>query len=101
MALGPVGSAIYVNQQMANVASEKSSVLNRLDMQAAAAHAIMKEDQKEIEEVRPTEENKPVDPDREHTKQEAEEEQKRTEFTKDEDEEPPQKPSIHLLDIKV
>lgn len=102
MALGPVGSAIYVNQQMATVASEKSAVLNRLDLQAAAAHTVMQEDKKEIEEVRPAEENQAVDPDREHTKQEAEEEQKRTDFAKEEKEEdsPPQKP-LHLLDIKV
>lgn len=103
MALGPVGNAIYVNQQMATVASEKSALLNRLDLQAAAAHAVMQEDKKEIEEVRPAEENQAVDPDREHTKQEAEDEQKRTKFSKEPEEKESATPSkpLHLLDIKV
>lgn len=99
--VGPVGSVIYVNQQMANVASEKNAVLNRFELQSVAAAAIAAEERKEIEEVRPAEENHGVDPDREHTKEQAEQEERRSESGKEETpEETPKKP-FHLLDIKV
>ncbi|MFA6628137.1 MAG: hypothetical protein WCS55_00055 [Sulfuricurvum sp.] len=101
--IGPIGSAIYVNQQMASVASEKNAVLNRFELQALAAAEASKEAKKEIEEVRPTEENHGVDPDREHTKEQAEQEEKRSEHPDEEasSDEAPAQPSLHLLDIKV
>jgi outer membrane biosynthesis protein TonB len=99
--IGPIGGAIYVNQQMASVASERTAMLNRFELQALAAATIAQEEKKEIEEVRPTEENHGVDPDREHTKEQAEQEQQRSEKQEEElDPEKPLKP-IHLLDIKV
>lgn len=100
MALGPIGSAIYVNQQMASVASEKNAVLNRFELQTLAAATAAQEAKKEIEEVRPTEENHAIDPDREHTKEQAEQEERRSEKEGEEAEEKPLKP-LHLLDIKV
>jgi len=99
--IGPIGGAIYVNQQMASVASEKNAVLNRFELQTLAAAAASQEAKKEIEEVRPTEENHGVDPDREHTKEQAEQEEKRSEHNeKNEENAKPLKP-LHLLDIKV
>jgi len=101
MAVGPIGNAIYVNQQMATVASEKNAVLNRFELQTLAASAALQEEKKEIEEVRPTEENHGVDPDREHTKEQAEQEERRSEHEEEKKEtQPPSKP-LHLLDIKV
>jgi len=100
MALGPIGSAIYVNQQMASVASEKNAILNRFELQTLAAATAAQEAKKEIEEVRPTEENHSIDPDREHTKEQAEQEERRPEKEGEEAEEKPSKP-LHLLDIKV
>lgn len=102
MAVGPVGNAIYVNQQMASVASEKNAIQNRFELQNVAANAAANEKQKEVEEVRPTEENHMVDPDREHTKEEAEQDLKRErkkpeEKPENEEEEQP----LHHLDIKV
>ncbi|MGD9969986.1 MAG: hypothetical protein AB7S65_05980 [Sulfuricurvum sp.] len=98
--VGPIGNAIYVNQQMASVASEKNAVLNRFEFQAAVAAAIAHQENTEIEEVRPPEENHNVDPDREHTKEQADQEERKKE--KGEKEHPPQSPSsLHLLDIKV
>jgi len=101
MAIGPIGNAIYVNQQMATVASEKNAILNRFELQALAASSAAQEEKKEIEEVRPTEENHGVDPDREHTKEQAEQEERRSphEEKKEESEKPTK--SLHLLDIKV
>lgn len=102
MAIGPIGNAIYVNQQMATVASEKNAILNRFELQALAAAAITQEKEKEIEEVRPPEEVHAIDPDREHTKEQAEQEERHPEGQEhpEEEEAPVQKP-LHLLDIKV
>lgn len=99
MAIGPIGNAIYVNQQMASVASEKNALHNRFELQTLAAAMVMQEEKKEIEEVRPTEENQGVDPDREHTKEQAEQEERRFEQPEERAGEHP-KP-LHLLDIKV
>ncbi len=100
MAIGPIGNAIYVNQQMASVASEKNAVHNRFELQNVAANAITNDKQKEVEEVRPTEENHEVDPDREHNKEEAEQQMKRNPKS-EEEEEDEENPPAHHLDIKV
>jgi len=101
MAIGPIGNTIYVNQQMASVASEKNAILNRFELQTLAAATASQETQKEIQEVRPTEENHGVDSDREHTKEQAEQEERRSSDEEEKEEEiPPPKP-IHILDIKV
>jgi len=105
MAIGPIGNAIYVNQQTASVASLKTEFNNRIDFQNMADQAIANEKEKEIEDVRPTEENHAVDPDREHQRQELDEElsqQGKKKKKKKEDEEPKEeKSSIYKLDIKV
>lgn len=101
MSLGPIGNTIYVNQQMATVASEKTAILNRFELQALAAANATQESRKEIEEVRPTEENHGIDPDREHTKEQAEQEEQRSEKQEDEEEETPPLNPLHILDIKV
>lgn len=97
--IGPIGGAIYANQQMASIASEQNAVLNRFELQSLAAANVAREAKKEIEEVRPTEENKRVSTDREHTKEQAEQEERRG---KKEEENPQEKTKpLHLLDIKV
>jgi outer membrane biosynthesis protein TonB len=101
MAIGPIGNAIYVNQQMASVASEQNTILNRFELQALAAAAAAQEEKKIVEEVRPPEEVHAIDPDREHTKEQAEQEEREPEKReKPEEDEKPLKP-LHLLDIKV
>jgi hypothetical protein len=103
MAIGPVGNAIYVNQQMASVASEKNAVHNRFELQNVAANAITNDKQKEVDEVRPTEENHEVDPDREHQKHESDDELKRKprETPEEEEESEEESDGIPHLDIKV
>ena len=100
MAIGPIGNTIYVNQQMASVASEKNAILNRFELQTLAAAAAAQAERKEIEEVRATEENHGVDPDREHTKEQAEQEERRPEKKEEEEASPPVS-SFHILDVKV
>jgi len=101
MSLGPVGNAIYVNQQTASVASAQGNQNNRFDLQNVVAQAAANEKDEKVLEVRPTEENQEVDPDREHQKNEADQETARSEKRKKEDEEKPETTSIYKLDIKV
>ena len=74
MALGPIGNAIYVNQQTVTVANAHGNQNNRFDLQNLAAQAAANEKEEKVLEVRPTEENQEVDPDREHQKNEADQE---------------------------
>jgi len=46
MAIGPIGSAIYVNQQMASVAGEQTAQQNKFDLQNLAAAAIANDKEK-------------------------------------------------------
>jgi len=101
MAIGPIGNTIYVNQQMASVASDKNVQLNRFELQALAAQAIMQDQEKEVLEVRPTEENQAVDSDREHTKEQAQEEERRSEHHETESSGEEESKPLHILDIKV
>lgn len=101
MAIGPIGNTIYVNQQMASVASDKNVQLNRFELQALASQVIMQEQEKDIQEVRPAEENQAVDPDREHTKEQAEQEERRSQHHENEPSAQEASKSLHILDIKV
>ncbi len=100
MAIGPIGSAIYVNQQMAAVASEQNAVQNKFDLQNLAAATIANEKEDEVQEVRPTEETGETNEDAERKKREEEENEKNKERKKDEEKET-KTPPLHHLDIKV
>jgi hypothetical protein len=98
--IGPVANVIYTNQGTPAVASEKNALQNRFELQNLAAADATNNKQKEIEEVRPTEESHKVDEDREHTEQEAESENPK-DREKKEDDEKEKAPPLHRLDIKV
>lgn len=100
MALDAVGSTIYVNQQMASVASQQNDRIGRIEMQSFAAGIAVSQEEKEVIEVRPTEENQGVDEDREHARQENDEEQKRSP-KKDHKDDKKDDSSRYHLDIKV
>ncbi|QOY54755.1 hypothetical protein HUE87_00455 [Candidatus Sulfurimonas marisnigri] len=103
MAIGPIGNAIYVNQQMASVASVANAHSNRVDFQNMAAQVAIQEKEAKVLEVRPAEANHEVDPDREHQQNEADQEsarnKKQEKSEKDEEEEKEFHP--YHLDIKV
>lgn len=103
MALGPVGNAIYVNQQTASVATAHGNQNNRLDLQNVAAQAAANEKEEKVLEVRPTEENQEVDGDREHQKNEADQETARNKrkLPKEDEDTPEENISPYKLDIKV
>ncbi len=103
MAIGPVGNAIFVNQQTASVASVANSHNNRVDFQNMVAQAAVNEKDQKVLEVRPTEENQEVDPDREHQKNETDQEMQRAEHEDKEDdkEDEIENLEIYKLDITV
>ena len=100
MAIGPIGNAIFVNQQTATVSSVQGNQNNRFDLQNVAAQAAANEKEKEVIEVRPAEESHEVDPDRDHQRDEADRETKRNPKEEHEEEENPPS-TLHKLDIKV
>ncbi|WP_457746400.1 hypothetical protein [Sulfurimonas sp.] len=102
MAVGSIGGAILVNQMTPAATSVQNAHNNRIDFQNMAAQAAVQAKEKEVEEVRPAEESHAIDPDREHQKQEADEETKRNpKQEKDEDIDKDATPPLHKLDIKV
>jgi hypothetical protein len=108
MAIGPIGSAIIVNQMTPAVTPVQGGQYTRFELQNVAAQAAVNEKKKEIEELRPAEENQAIDPDREHNRQEADEEMsqnrkraKRHFDSNDERQEEMPEMQKPLLDIKV
>ena len=103
MAIGAIGSAIFVNQMTANVSSVQNAHNNRVDFQNMVAQAAANEKDEKVLEVRPAEEIHKIDPEREHEKNEADQETARNkkEESKDEDETNESEFPIHKLDIKV
>jgi len=101
MAIGPVGNAIFVNQQTASVASVANAHNNRVDFQNMIAQQNIQEKDEKVLEVRPTEENAEINPDREHEKNEADQENARSEHKEESEENPQDEFPIHKLDITV
>lgn len=99
MAIGPVGSAIFVNQMTANVSSVQNAHNNRVDFQNMIAQAAVNEKDEKVLKVRPAEENHEVDEDREHTRDEADRDTQRSD--KEEDKEEENLETMYKLDIKV
>ncbi len=102
MSIGPIGSAIYVNQQMAAVASEQTAQQNKFDLQNLAAAALVNEKETEVKSIRPTEETSETNEDAERKKREEEERQKKKkEINETDDTETASTEITHTLDIKV
>jgi hypothetical protein len=108
MAVGAIGGAVLVNQMTPAVTPLQGGQYTRFELQNIAAQAAIQEKQKEVDEVRPTEENHGVDPDREHNRQESDEEmsenpqKSREHFDSNEElQEDNFEEEEHLLDIKV
>lgn len=102
MAIGPVGNAVYVHQNMHIAASKQTDQLARFEIQNFMAAEMLKEKDKEVTEVRPPEEGHAIDPDREHhnpdddqNAQEGKEKKKRKLQVHSDT------PDLHILDIKV
>jgi len=100
MSVGAIGSAIFTNQMTPVASSAANAHNNRVDFQNMVAQAAAQEKDEKVMEVRPAEENHEVDPDREHTRDEADRETSRSKKPEDEPEDE-ESQSIYKLDIKV
>ncbi|MDD2384168.1 MAG: hypothetical protein PHN18_08255 [Sulfurospirillaceae bacterium] len=106
MPVGPIGSVIYANQLTTLQASKQGDYQNRVDIQNAAAVAMLNEKEDEVQEVRAPEETYRIDPENEHEKQKkdeengAKEEQIRLEKHEHQEEEN-EPPHLGLLDVKA
>jgi len=100
VAVGPIGNAIFVNQMTPAATSVQNAHNNRVDFQNMMAQAAVQEKDEKVLEVRPTEENHEVDPDREHTRDQADRDTQRSEKQEDEEEQDSSQ-QIYKLDITV
>ena len=101
MAVSPVGNAIIVNQNTPIVASQQNLAQNRIDLQNVAAGEIVKDQQKKVEETRPTEQSSQINSEEEKKEQEKEKEKKREKESEEtENEQMLSTSPIHLLDVK-
>ena len=100
MGISPLASVIFTNQMSVSATSLQNSHNNRVDLQNMMANSMVQERDEKVLEVRPAEENQGVDADKEHQKEQADEQLKRSkkeQKDKDEDEKEP----LHTLDIFV
>lgn len=74
MAITPVGGMVYANQNMQAAATKQTDFQARLDAQNVAASESANDKNKEVREVRPTEETYKIDPEKEHQKEKSDEE---------------------------
>lgn len=100
MPVSPIGNQLYVNQNMGVASQTQAQHQGKVDFQNVLNLQEFQNKEKEVEEVRPTEESDKIDPDREHEKQEAEQHQKENK-EKEAHKDSTTAPSEHLLDIKI
>ena len=107
MAITQLDGITFANQNMQVAASRQIDLQGRIDFQNIAAAAAANAALKEVGETRPTEEGKGIDPDREHNKEQAEEqagakqEETKIKFDTTKKEEELSLETTHLLDIKA
>lgn len=100
MPVSPIGNQLYVNQNVGVAAQTQAQHQGKIDFQNVLNLQEFQNKEKEVEEVRPTEESDKLDPDKEHERQEAEQHQKERE-KREADEDSAAIHSTHLLDIKI
>lgn len=87
MAISPIAGAIYANQVAPQASVIQAEQNAKIDMQNAMAAALANEKEKEVTEVRATEETYHVDPDNEHEKEKNKGQQEREKSNKNENSE--------------
>ena len=102
MAISPLGNIVYINQNMHIAASKVTNQLNRYDLQNFMTAEMIKDKDKIITEVRPTEESHGIDPDREKNQPQEEKEKEHDQEEYEEEKGPhSDTPNLHILDVKV
>jgi len=101
MAISPIGNAIMVNQNTPIVASAQNLAQNRIDLQNVAAGEIVKDEQKKVEETRPTEQSAAVSAEEERKQEQNEKKKKEHELEDEQKEQKTSSGEFHLLDVKA
>jgi len=102
MSIGAIGNAIFTNQMTVDVSSVQNAHNNRVEFQNMIAQSAVNEKDEKVLEVRPAEDNAEVDEDREHQKNEADQETARAKHQEDDEDEIIEEDlEVHKLDIKV
>jgi uncharacterized membrane protein YukC len=103
MEVTPSSNITHVHQNTLVASSKQADFQNRLDVQNAAIQEGIKNKDKEVEEVRPTEETYRIDPEKEHERKHKEQEGDAYEALaeNDDEEEKPTKEPPRLLDIRA
>jgi len=101
MAVSPIGNVVLVNQMTPAVSNTQNAHNNRVDFQNMAAQAQINEKDEKVLKIRPAEENHETDPDREHTRDEADRETQRALHEGENENSEENKSSLYKLDIKV
>ena len=109
MPLSPIESITYANQSMTVASTKQTDHQNRIEKQAYAAVEALAKKETTVTEVNELTEDKAIDPEKEHNREQAEKEGKEKELdkkenlstnskveTKDDFESP-----LHILDIKA
>ena len=107
MSISPVSGMVYANQVAPAASSKQMDFQTRFEAQNLAAANYLNEKEKEITEVRPTEETYKIDPEKEHERKRSDEEAGATEEqvllkeNEEEDEEEENLAPPRLLDITI
>ncbi|WP_297484980.1 hypothetical protein [Sulfurimonas sp.] len=104
MAISPLGNIVLVNQMTPAATAPQNAHTNRVELQNFMAQAAVQEKDEKVLEIREAEESHALDPDREHNREESDEEmqnmsQKKKPHKKEDDSSIA--PPLHKLDIKV
>jgi len=104
MSISPLGNVVLVNQMTPVATIPQNAHTNRVELQNFMAQAAIQEKEEQILEVREAEESHSLNPDREHYREEADEEMQNMSQKKKnhkEEENTSTASPLHKLDIKV
>jgi regulator of protease activity HflC (stomatin/prohibitin superfamily) len=105
MEVTPTSNITHVHQNTLVASTKQADFQNRLDVQNNAIQESLKEKEKEVEEIRPTEETYRIDPEKEHERNHKEQEGEAYEALAENEEDKSDKSQnsgeTRLLDIRV
>ena len=104
MAISPLGNIVLVNQMTPAATAPQNAHTNRVELQNFMAQAAVQEKDEKVLEIREAEESHALDPDREHNREESDEEMQNMSQKKKShkiEEESSDAFPLHKLDIKV
>ena len=104
MAISPLGNIVLVNQMTPAATAPQNAHTNRVELQNFMAQAAVQERDEKVLELREAEESHALDPDREHYREESDEEMQNMSQKKknhEEEDDASETSPLHKLDIKV